>query len=116
MAHRRFQMALTPTEALTRQAQRRPNDPALIFKGDVWTYRRLAGEAEHVARGLAANGVKAGDRVVLHMVNRPEMLVAFHACFRLGAIAAPLRTAFTCAELGPMLQRLAPALFIGEPA
>jgi acyl-coenzyme A synthetase/AMP-(fatty) acid ligase len=44
------------------------------------------------------------------------MLVAFHACFRLGAIAAPLRTAFTCAELGPMLQRLAPALYIGEPA
>jgi acyl-coenzyme A synthetase/AMP-(fatty) acid ligase len=109
-------MTLTPTEALTRQARTRPNDTALIFKGEVWTYRRLADEAEHVARGLAANGVKAGDRVALHMMNRPEMLVAYYACFRLGAIAAPLRTAFTFAELGPMLQRLEPALYIGESA
>jgi long-chain acyl-CoA synthetase len=109
-------MTLTPTEALARQAQTRSNDTALIFRGEVWTYRRLADEAEHVARGLAANRVKAGDRVVIHMMNRPEMLVAYYACFRLGAIAAPLRTAFTFAELGPMLQRLAPALYIGESA
>jgi acyl-CoA synthetase (AMP-forming)/AMP-acid ligase II len=27
--------------------------------------------------------------------NRPEMVVAYYACFKLGAIAAPLRTAFT---------------------
>jgi acyl-CoA synthetase (AMP-forming)/AMP-acid ligase II len=42
------------------------------------------------------------------------MLVAYYACFRLGAIAAPLRTAFKFAELAPMLQRLQPALYIGE--
>jgi long-chain acyl-CoA synthetase len=107
-------MTLTPTEALTRQAQTRPDDTALIFKGEVWTYKRLADEVEHLARGLAANGVKPGDRVALHMMNRPEMLAAYYACFRLGAIAAPLRTAFTFAELGPMLQRLKPALYIGE--
>jgi acyl-CoA synthetase (AMP-forming)/AMP-acid ligase II len=46
--------------------------------------------------------------------NRPEMVVAYYACFKLGAIAAPLRTAFTFAELAPMLQRLKPALYIGE--
>src|SRR6202008_2950094 len=57
---------------------------------------------------------EAGDRVALHMMNRPEMLVAYYACFRLGAIAAPLRTAFKFAELAPMLQRLQPALYIGE--
>jgi long-chain acyl-CoA synthetase len=42
------------------------------------------------------------------------MLVAYYACFRLGAIAAPLRTAFKCAELAPILQRLKPTLYIGE--
>jgi long-chain acyl-CoA synthetase len=42
------------------------------------------------------------------------MLVAYYACFRLGVIAAPLRTAFKFAELAPMLQRLQPALYIGE--
>ena len=101
-------------EALIQRAQSRPDGTAFIFQQDLWTYRRLAREAERVARGLAANGVKAGDRVALHMMNRPELLVAYYACFRLGAIAAPLRTAFKFAELAPMLQRLQPALYIGE--
>ena len=76
---------------------------------------KAGGKVQRVAQGLAAS-VKAGDRVVLHMMNRPEMLVAYYGCFRIGAIAAPLRTAFTFAELAPMLQRLKPALYIGERA
>jgi long-chain acyl-CoA synthetase len=107
-------MAVTPIRALMHQAQSRPESAAFIFRDDVWTYRRLAEEAERVARGLVAKGVKAGARVALHMMNRPEMLVAYYACLRLGAIAAPLRTAFKFAELAPMLQRLKPALYIGE--
>jgi long-chain acyl-CoA synthetase len=59
-------------------------------------------------------GIKPGDRVALHMMNRPEMIVAYYACFQIGAIAAPLRTAFKPAELAPLLQRLQPALYIGE--
>jgi acyl-CoA synthetase (AMP-forming)/AMP-acid ligase II len=109
-------MTAVPTEALMQQAKSRPESLAFIFQENVWTYRRLAHESERAARGLAAIGVKAGDRVVLHMTNRPEMLVAYYACFRLGAIAAPLRTAFKFAELAPMLQRLEPALYIGESA
>jgi long-chain acyl-CoA synthetase len=107
-------MAVTPIRALMHQAQSRPESAAFIYLEDAWTYRRLADEAERVARGLVAKGVKAGDRVALHMMNRPEMLVAYYACLRLGAIAAPLRTAFKFAELAPMLQRLKPRLYIGE--
>jgi acyl-CoA synthetase (AMP-forming)/AMP-acid ligase II len=107
-------MTVLPTEVLMQRAQSRPESTAFVYQEDVWTYRRLAHESERVARGLAASGIKAGDRVVLHMTNRPEMLVAYYACFRLGAIAAPLRTAFRFAELAPMLQRLQPALYIGQ--
>jgi long-chain acyl-CoA synthetase len=109
-------MPLTPLQALLSQAQSRPEATAFIFHEDVWTYHRLAEESERVAHGLAANGVKPGDRVALHMLNRPEIIVAYYACYRLGAIAAPLRTTFTFAELGPLLQRLQPALYIGEAA
>jgi long-chain acyl-CoA synthetase len=107
-------MAVSPTEALMHRAQSRPESTAFIFHEDVWTYRRFADEVERAARGLAAWGVKAGDRITLHMMNRPEMLVAYYACFRLGAIAAPLRTAFKYAELAPLLQRLEPTLYVGE--
>ena len=107
-------MKTTPTGALLHHAQTRPKSAAFIFHEEVWTYERLAAEAERLARGLAAYGVEPGDRIALHMMNRPEMVVAYYACFKLGAIAAPLRTAFTFAELAPMLQRLKPALYIGE--
>src|ERR1700688_220088 len=107
-------MKMTPTGALTQQAQTRPRSTAFVFQEEVWTYDRLAAEAERLARGLAARGVGPGDRVALHMMNRPEMIVAYYACFQLGAIAAPLRTAFKFAELATLLQRLPPAPYLGE--
>jgi long-chain acyl-CoA synthetase len=107
-------MKMTPTSALMHQVQTRPKSAAFVFHEEVWTYERLAAEAESLARGLAVRGVGPGDRVVLHMMNRPEMLVAYYACFKLGAIAAPLRTAFKFAELAPLLQRLQPAIYIGD--
>jgi long-chain acyl-CoA synthetase len=109
-------MKTTPANALMHHVQTRPDATAFIFHDEVWTYGRLAAEADRLACGMAARGIGPGDRVVLHMVNRPEMLVAYYACFRLGAIAAPLRTAFKFAELAPLLQRLKPALYIGEIA
>ena len=107
-------MKMTPVDALMHQAQTKPKSTAFVFREQDWTYERLASEAKRLARGLAARGVGPGDRVTLHMMNRPEMIVAYYACFILGAIAAPLRTAFKLAELAPLLQRLRPALYIGE--
>src|SRR6202790_4900674 len=107
-------MKMTPAGALTHQAQTRPKSAAFVFHEEIWTYERLAADAERLACGLTARGVGPGDRVALHMVNRPEMVFAYYACFKLGAIAAPLRTAFKFAELAPLLQRLKPALYIGE--
>src|ERR1700727_2506621 len=109
-------MKMTPMGALMHQAQTRSKSAAFVFHEDVWTYERLAVAAESLWRGLAVRGVGPGDRVALHMMNRPEMSVAYYACFQLGAIAAPLRTAFKFAELAPLLQRLTPVLYIGETA
>jgi len=107
-------MKMTPIGALNHQAKTRPSSAAFVFHEEVWTYERLAVQARSLARGLAVRGIGPGDRVVLHMMNRPEMVVAYYACFQLGAIAAPLRTAFKFAELAPILQRLKPALYIGD--
>jgi acyl-CoA synthetase (AMP-forming)/AMP-acid ligase II len=107
-------MKMTPTDALIHQVRTKPREPAFFFRGETWTYQRLAAVAEHLACGLIKRGVKSGDRVALHMMNRPEMIVAYYACFQIGAIVAPLRTAFKPAELAPLLQRLKPALYIGE--
>jgi long-chain acyl-CoA synthetase len=107
-------MKMTPTEALTYQAQTRPESPAFIFENEIWSYKALLDEVERLARSMAGCNVKKGDRVALHLMNRPEMIVAYYACFKIGAIAAPLRTALKFAELAPLVRRLAPALYIGE--
>ena len=48
------------------------------------------------------------------MANVPELAVAYYACFQIGAIAAPLNVRLKFAELRPLLQRLRPALYIGQ--
>jgi long-chain acyl-CoA synthetase len=107
-------MPVGPTETLMHQVRSRPESTAFFFHGDVWTYRQFAQAVDRAARGLAACGVKEGVRVALHMMNRPEILIAYFACFKLGAVAAPLRTAFTSRELAPLLERLKPAVYIGQ--
>jgi acyl-coenzyme A synthetase/AMP-(fatty) acid ligase len=50
------------------------------------------------------------------MTNLPELVIAYQACFRVGVIAAPLNIRFKMAELTALLQRLRPALYIGQAA
>lgn len=107
-------MNITAYAALNRMAQDRPNDTAFIFRHKKWSYAKFAAEAERLARAIAARGIGSGDRVAIHMTNRPEFLLAYYACFALGVIAVPLRTAFTFAELAPILKRVQPALYLGE--
>lgn len=104
----------TPVAVLQHQAETCPDATAFVASGETWTYRRLAAEAERLASAMLARGIQAGDRVALHMANRPELAVAYHACFRIGAIATPLNIRLKTAELRPMLQRLRPALYVGQ--
>jgi long-chain acyl-CoA synthetase len=105
---------MTPTTALRHQAEIRPESTAFIIGDDVWSYARFAAEVDRLARGLVARGLRRGDRVALHLFNGPELAIAYHACFRIGAIAAPLNTHLKSAELDPILRRLRPALYIGQ--
>jgi long-chain acyl-CoA synthetase len=105
---------MTPITALRHQAETRPESTAFVMGDDVWSYARFAAEVDRLARGLVARGLRRGDRVALHLWNGPELAVAYHACFRIGAIAAPLNTRLKSAELDPLLRRLRPALYIGQ--
>jgi acyl-CoA synthetase (AMP-forming)/AMP-acid ligase II len=105
---------MTPIEALYSMAKSRPTQTAMLAGDQFWTYSRLLSETERLAKAMLARGVKPGDRVALHMANVPQMVLAYYACFRTGAIAAPLNTRMKAAELRPILQRLRPALYLGQ--
>jgi long-chain acyl-CoA synthetase len=104
----------TPLAALLVRATRTPDAIALIADGQRWSCARLAAESARLAGTFHAVGVRAGDRVALHMFNRIELVLAYLACWRMGAIAVPLNTRYKATELAAMLDRIEPVLYLGE--
>lgn len=87
---------------------------ALIAGDDTWTYDRLARYIRRLSQGLLAQGLKPGNRVALHMTNKPETVAAYYACMLTGMIAVPLNNRLTRAELEPQLRRLQVSLYLGQ--
>jgi len=106
----------TPFKALIHQAETRPDSTAFLFKGDAWTYARLLDSVLRLATGMRDRGIQAGDRVVLHMTNVPEIAIGYYACFAIGAIAVPLNIRLKAPELEALLRRLQPKLYLGQKA
>lgn len=76
---------------LEQRAQERRDHPLLIwvpFEGAsrTWTYGQFAADTARLAGGIAARGIGAGDRVLVHFENCPEALLVRFALARLGAI------------------------------
>jgi long-chain acyl-CoA synthetase/feruloyl-CoA synthase len=105
---------MTPIQTLYDRATRTPDDTAFVVANDRWTFKRFDEEVHRVAHGMAARGIRKGDRVALHLPNCPELAVAVYACFQLAAIAVPMNNRFKGPELKAMLERLQPALYVGH--
>lgn len=77
---------------LEERVRMRGDHPFLIwepFEGPEarWSYRAFADRAARLAAGLHARGVRAGDRVLVHLDNCPESVFAWYGCAILGAVA-----------------------------
>jgi acetyl-CoA synthetase len=59
-----------------------------------FSYWDLLQGANRLSNALAALGVARGDRVAILLPQRPETLIAYLACFQMGAIAVPLSHLF----------------------
>jgi fatty-acyl-CoA synthase len=80
-------------------ARRVPGREALVGSGQRYTYRELRAEVRRIARGLAALGVRRGDKVAILMGNRPEWLIADLAIALLGGVMVGVNTWATAREL-----------------
>jgi long-chain acyl-CoA synthetase len=90
------------------------NQLTLVDGGRNWTRGQLDSLALRVAAGLQKAGVHAGDRVLLHLRNGPEIAACYLACFYIGAISVPLNLRFKSLELDALIRRVQPAIYIGE--
>jgi crotonobetaine/carnitine-CoA ligase len=89
---------------LRARARERGMHPFLVwapFEGPArtWSYTQFADETARIAGGLAARGIAPGDRVIVHMENCPELLLAWFACAHLGAVCVNTNAASAGPEL-----------------
>src|SRR2546427_70612 len=68
------------------------------------TYQELHGRVNEVAALLRGLGLKAGDRVTLHMPMVPELPVTMLACARLGVIHSQVFGGFSGQACGSRIQ------------
>ena len=89
------------------------NAPAFYCpEGEDWSYAELDIAVERMAGALVARGVGAGDRVLVQVPKTPQAVALYLACLKIGAVYAPINTAYTPPEVAYFLDDAEPALFV----
>ncbi|HUR34426.1 MAG TPA: propionyl-CoA synthetase [Vicinamibacterales bacterium] len=99
-------------------ARGRGRQTALIYDSPVtatvrtFTYDDLLREVSTLAGGLAALGLREGERVIIYMPGVPEAVFAMLACARLGAIHSVVFGGFAPKELATRIDDARPAMVL----
>src|SRR6185312_5929566 len=92
-----------PDGALEHQASASPERPALRCGDETLSYRALDEQANRIAHGLIAHGVRPGDLVGLALERGPAMLAALLGTLKAGAGYVPLDPGFPAERLAYMV-------------
>ncbi|MET8649656.1 AMP-binding protein [Nocardia aurea] len=76
------------------------------------TFREVETVARRLAEGLRARGVGAGDVIVVQLPNWMEAAATFWAASILGAVIVPVAHIYGRKEVGYILEKVRPAVFI----
>ena len=91
---------------------------ALVYDSPVtdavrrFTYDELRDETARMAGAVAAQGVTAGDRVILYMPMTPEAVIGMLACARIGAVHSVVFGGFAPKELAVRIDDAQPKLIL----
>lgn len=98
-------LALTVPELVRHRADEYGEKRFVACDDESLTYAEADRRSAELARGLLAIGAGKGTRVALVFPNTPDFVVTWLAVNRIGAVAVPLSTFSTAAELGDLLRR-----------
>ncbi len=97
-------LPLTVPALLQARASARGDHPFLICDDEVLSYADAAARSAALAKGLLVWGAGRGTHIGLLHPNAPGFVVAWLAAARIGAVAVPLSTFSTSAELHMLLR------------
>ncbi|WP_197527913.1 non-ribosomal peptide synthetase [Posidoniimonas polymericola] len=100
--------------SFARHAAYSPAAVAVECSGDAQTYGQLSTRADEITAGLAALGVRRGDRVGLLLTRGVDTLATMLGVWKVGAAYVPLDPSYPPARLGRMVEDCTPALLIAD--
>ncbi|HEX3252905.1 MAG TPA: long-chain-fatty-acid--CoA ligase [Pyrinomonadaceae bacterium] len=88
-------------ELLKQRVSAAPDKPFLFSEADKrqFTYKEFEAAVTRSANMLAGHGVQKGDVVSLLMPNSVEYVIAYFACWQLGALAGPINSLLKSQEI-----------------
>jgi long-chain acyl-CoA synthetase len=96
-----------------------PDQAALIWQDQQFTWAQLDSRVDALAEGLRALPLDGGGgypaRVAIALTNVPEFAVAYFGTLRAGLVAVPVNPGYTARELGQVLSSSAAEVLIGNP-
>ena len=90
-------------QLLLQAAAQSPQAPALAFFGRTTTYGELNTRTAGLAGALYRLGLAPGERLGIFLPNCPQLVMAYHAALRLGAVAVMLNPLLSPKELAHQL-------------
>jgi crotonobetaine/carnitine-CoA ligase len=100
-------------------ARRHPERPLLVYddgSGEHLTlsWAAMAKRTEAVAAALEGRGIGAGDRIHVHLPNRPEFVLVWFAAARLGASIVPTNLASPAREVAYVIEHSGACLSVTD--
>ena len=89
-----------------------PDHPAILCAEESLTYGALATRVGQFGAGLRNAGVNAGDRVVLLMIDTPDMVALHLAAMAVGAVSVALSNRATVEDLAQALAVVQPVAVV----
>ena len=103
-------------QILAVSARRFPQHPALLGPWGELDYGRIEARVARLAGGLLRLGINPGDRIAFMMNNHPDVVIAYFAILRVGAIAVAVNVMLKRNELAYLLNNSETGTVICEPA
>jgi amino acid adenylation domain-containing protein len=97
------------------QVDVRPGEVALVDGEERWTYGALEEAANRLARLLAENGCRPGDRVALMQPKDPLAIIGMLATLKAGGVYVPIDVSSPAPRVGKILRAADPRVLLVDP-
>ena len=86
-----------------RMCEKYPDQSAIIYLGERFSYSRLKDLIDRFATSLAQLGIRKGDKVMLYISNSVQWVISFFAIQKIGAVVIPIPPIYTSFEIEYMI-------------